>query len=148
MFVLFMGKKNNKITKKQEFWHFLIKSICKKSVSASAIKNIVFATLPPSRVWRICLAGKLQGRYLKATKRRDLWATKAMEGSWMDKNEEPLRCNKDRNLWPLLVIVLNEHNEELEKEENTDQEWNWHLSCWNWGRSRWCPCHVWVLIPN
>ena len=44
------GGETNKITKKYELRHYLIKPTCNESVSASTIKNIDFATLPTSRV--------------------------------------------------------------------------------------------------
>ena len=43
------GGKKNKITKVGELRHFLIKSKCEESISASTIKNIDLSTLPPSK---------------------------------------------------------------------------------------------------
>ena len=103
------GGKKNKITKVGELRHFLIKSKCEESISASTIKNIDLSTLPPSKA---CLEQHIR----RANYQTRIWKLAKRE------NGEPLWCDEDQISPPMFVDVLDENNEELENEENTDED--------------------------
>ena len=118
------GGKKNKVTKVDELRHFLIKSKCEESISGSTIKNIDLSTLPPSKA---CLEQHIR----RANYQTRIWKLanvgiyelpKPWQGHGWRENGEPLWCDEDQILPPILVDVLDENNEELENEENTDED--------------------------
>ena len=110
------GGKKNKITKVGELRHFVIKSKCEESISASTIKNIDLSTLPPSKA---CLEQHIR----RANYQTRIWKLanvgiyelpKPWQGHEWRENDEPLWCDEDQD--------LDENIEELENEENTDED--------------------------